>query len=182
MSRLRLLFLFTFLIVSIGGYSQFYSARTNVIGLATGNINAEFGMTLNKKFSIHCPVQYNPFVFSKSNNTKFQNLTVMPCGRYWFRESFRDSFIALSVIGSRYNISNIWDSYRYDGYGAGAGLSFGWTYPMAPRWNFKWEVGVAGLWTSYDKFVHKKAGYKFGHEYGWHIIPHKVAVNLVYLF
>ena len=125
MSRLRLLFLFTFLIVSIGGYSQFYSARTNVIGLATGNINAEFGMTLNKKFSIHCPVQYNPFVFSKSNNTKFQNLTVMPCGRYWFRESFRDSFIALSVIGSRYNISNIWDSYRYDGYGAGAGLSIG---------------------------------------------------------
>ena len=130
MNKLKLVFILFFLAVSTRGYSQFYSARTNVIGLATGNLNAEFGMTLNKKFSIHCPLQYNPFVFSRSNNTKFQNLTIMPCGRYWFRESFRDSFIGLSVIGSRYN----------------------------------------------------KGGYKFGHEYGWHVIPHKIAVNLVYLF
>lgn len=78
----------SFLTASLSSFGQFYSARTNVIGLATGNINAEFGMTLNKKFSIHCPIQYNPFIFSKSNNTKFQNVTVMPCGRYWFRESF----------------------------------------------------------------------------------------------
>ena len=172
--------MFTFLIVD--RWLQPVLLSTNVIGLATGNINAEFGMTLNKKFSIHCPVQYNPFVFSKSNNTKFQNLIKLcPVGGTGSVKVFRDSFIALSVIGSRYNISNIWDSYRYDGYGAGAGLSFGWTYPMAPRWNF--EVGSwCSLWTSYDKFVHKKAGYKFGHEYGWHIIPHKVAVNLVYLF
>ena len=117
MNKLKLVFILFFLAVSTRGYSQFYSARTNVIGLATGNLNAEFGMTLNKKFSIHCPLQYNPFVFSRSNNTKFQNLTIMPCGRYWFRESFRDSFIGLSVIGSRYNISNICDSYRYDCYG-----------------------------------------------------------------
>ena len=52
----------------------------------TGNLNAEFGMTLNKKFSLHLPVQYNPFIYSKSNNTKFQNLTVLPGVRYWFRD------------------------------------------------------------------------------------------------
>ncbi|MCO7113088.1 DUF3575 domain-containing protein [Bacteroides uniformis] len=54
-------------------FGQFYSARTNILGLVTGNLNAEFGMTLNKKFSLHLPVQYNPFIYSKSNNTKFQN-------------------------------------------------------------------------------------------------------------
>ena len=71
-------------------------------------------MTLNKKFSLHLPVQYNPFIYSKSNNTKFQNLTVLPGVRYWFRESFRDPFVGFSVLASRYNIGNIWDKYRYD--------------------------------------------------------------------
>lgn len=39
-------------------FGQFYSARTNILGLVTGNLNAEFGMTLNKKFSSSsCSVQ-----------------------------------------------------------------------------------------------------------------------------
>lgn len=163
-------------------FGQFYSARTNALGLMTGNLNLEFGMTLNKKFSVHLPVQYNPFIYSKSKNTKFQNLTVMPEGRYWFKESFRDQFIGLSLVGSRYNIGNIWDKYRYDGWAAGLGASFGWTYPMSPRWNFEWEVGVAGVWATYDKSVCKSCGFTFGHEYGWYLIPHKLAVNVIYLF
>lgn len=177
-----ILFLLALLSSSTKCFSQFYSARTNIVGLASGNLNAEFGMTLNKKFSFHFPVQYNPFTYSKSKNTKFQNLTVLPSARYWLRESFRDQFIAFSLVGSRYNIGNIWDKYRYDGWGVGAGLSFGWTYPMAPRWNFEWEFGVAGMWTTYDKSVCKTCGYTFGHENKWYLVPHKIAVNLIYLF
>ena len=104
---------------SVECFGQFYSARTNILGLVTGNLNAEFGMTLNKKYSLHLPVQYNPFIYSKSNNTKFQNLTVLPGVRYWFRESFRDPFVGFSVLASRYNIGNIWDKYRYDGWAWG---------------------------------------------------------------
>ena len=127
-------------------------------------------------------IKYNPFIYNKSKNTKFQNLTVMPSGRYWFRESFMDQFIGFSLVGSRFHIGNLFDNYRYDGYGFGAGVSFGWTYPMASRWNFEWEVGVAGLWTSYDKSVCKACGYSYGREHKWYLVPHKVAVNLIYLF
>lgn len=182
MYKSRVFFIALFCLLSLPSFSQFYSLRTNIIGLGTGNLNLEFGMTLNKKISLHIPVQYNPFIYSESKNMKFQNLTTMPSARYWFRESFRDQFIALSLIGSRYNIGNIWDKYRYDGWGVGAGLSFGWTYPMAPRWNFEWELGVAGMWMSYDKSVCKTCGYTFGHEKKVYLVPHKVAVNLVYLF
>ena len=182
MDKYRFLFLLLFSFFSLKGFSQFYSARTNLIGLGTGNLNVEFGMTLNKKFSIHLPVQYNPFIYNKSKNTKFQNLTVMPSGRYWFRESFMDQFIGFSLVGSRFHIGNLFDNYRYDGYGFGAGVSFGWTYHMASRWNFEWEVGVAGLWTSYDKSVCKACGYTYGREHKWYLVPHKVAVNLIYLF
>lgn len=182
MNYLRLLFIALLCSFSLNCFSQFYSARTNLVGLTTGNLNAEFGVTLNKKLSLHFPVQYNPFVYSKSNNTKFQNLTVMPAARYWFGESFREQFLSFSLIGSQYNISNIWDNYRYEGYAVGAGLSFGWAYPISSRWNMEWEVGGAGVWASYDKYVCKTCGYNFGKESKWYFIPHKVAVNLIYLF
>lgn len=167
---------------SVQAYSQFYSARTNLIGLVTGNLNAEFGMTLNKKVSLHFPIQYNPFIYSKSKNTKFQNLTFMPGARYWLRESFTDQFIGVSVIGSRYHIGNLLSNYRYNGYGVGAGVSFGWTYPVAPRLNFEWELGVAALWASYDKSVCKACGYNYGREHRWYFMPHKISASLVYLF
>lgn len=182
MRNSRIFFLALLLLVSANAFSQFYSGRTNLVGLATGNLNLEFGMTLNKKFSLHLPVQYNPFIYNREKNTKFQNLTVMPGARYWLRESFMDQFVGFSLIGSRYHIGNLFDDYRYDGWGAGAGVSFGWTYPMAPRWNFEWELGVAGVWASYDKSVCKSCGYTYGKENKWYVLPHKVAVSLIYLF
>lgn len=182
MNKSRIFFFSLLCSLSVNAFSQFYSARTNLLGLATGNLNVELGMTLNKKISLHLPVQYNPFIYSREKNTKFQNLTVMPGARYWLRESFMDQFIGVSLIGSRFNIGNIFDSYRYDGYGVGAGVSFGWTYPMASRWNFEWEIGVAGLWTSYDKSVCKSCGYSFGSFNRWYVVPHKISASLIYLF
>lgn len=116
------------------------------------------------------------------NNNEVLVLTVLPGVRYWFRESFRDPFVGFSVLASRYNIGNIWDKYRYDGWGLGAGLSFGWTYPMAPRWNFEWELGLAAFWANHDKSLCKTCGYKFDHERKVYLIPHKISVNLIYLF
>ncbi|NDV83411.1 DUF3575 domain-containing protein [Bacteroides sp. 51] len=182
MKRLKLIFVIVLCIFSLRGYSQFYSARTNIVGLGTGNINAEFSMTLDKHFSLHFPVQYNPFTYNRGKNTKFKNLTILPAARYWFLESFREQFVGVSLVGSRYNISNIWDSRRYDGYAAGLGISYGWAYPIASRWNIEWEVGVAGMWCAYDKYVSKNSGYHFGEYHQWRIVPHKFALNLTYLF
>ena len=86
------------------------------------------------------------------------------------------------MVGSRYNVSNILENYRYDGYGAGVGLSYGWAYPLASRWNIEWEIGAAGFWRTYNKYVAKNSGYHFGKFHEWKIIPHKIALNVMYLF
>ena len=52
--------------------AQSYSLRTNVLGLATTNLNVEASMTLSRKWSVHLPVQYNPFKFA--NNRQFRNI------------------------------------------------------------------------------------------------------------
>lgn len=56
--------------------AQSYSLRTNVIGLATTNLNLEASMTLNRKWSLHLPVQYNPFKFGR--NRQFRNFYAAP--------------------------------------------------------------------------------------------------------
>ena len=96
--RKKFFFLGILLGVCLASPAQFYSARTNLIGLATGNINLEGSMTLNRRWSLHLPVQYNPFVFK--DNRQFRNLTVMPGVRYWFVESYSNFFVGMNTLAS----------------------------------------------------------------------------------
>lgn len=174
--------LFTLLLISCfsGVKAQFYSVSTNVIGLATTNLNAELSMTLNRSWSLHLPVQYNPFVFK--DNVRFQNMTVMPGVRYWLRESYAGQFFGFYGIASRYHVGNLWNDYRYDGKAFGAGLSYGHAYTLAPRWNFEWEIGAGVVWSEYEKFACKKCGARLGNHTGVYFVPTKVSASLIYLF
>jgi putative salt-induced outer membrane protein YdiY len=176
--KIILFFLFT---LSFGGVkAQFYSLSTNALGLATGNINMELSMSFNRKWSFHAPVQYNPFVLS--NNRQIRNLTIQPGVRYWMRETYVGSFIGIQSTVSRFHVGDIWNKYRYDGFTAGLGASFGKTYMINPRLNFEWELGAGVFWASYDKYRCKKCGLKIGKQNGMYILPTRIAANLVYLF
>ena len=63
-----------FLACGLAVSAQSYSLRTNILGLATANLNLEASMTLDRKWSLHLPLQYNPFKFSK--NRQFRNFYV----------------------------------------------------------------------------------------------------------
>lgn len=76
--------------------AQSYSLRTNVIGLATTNLNLEASMTLNRKWSLHLPVQYNPFKFGR--NRQFRNFYAAPGVRYWLLESYMGGFIGMYTV------------------------------------------------------------------------------------
>lgn len=174
--------LFTLLLISCfsGVKAQFYSLSTNLIGLATTNLNAELSMTLNRTWSLHVPVQYNPFVFAE--NRRFQNLTVMPGIRYWFRETYAGSFAGVYALASRFHVGNLWDDFRYDGHAFGGGISYGKAYTLSPRWNFEWEVGAGVVWADFEKYACKQCGARFGNKSGVYITPTKVSASLIYLF
>ena len=160
--------------------AQFYSARTNLIGLATGNINLEGSMTLNRRWSLHLPVQYNPFVFK--DNRQFRNLTVMPGVRYWFVESYSNFFVGMNTLASGYSIGRIWNKKRYEGEGYGIGLSIGKAYPLSKTWNIEWELGGAAVWARYNEYRCRECGAFLGRKHGWYLIPSRVALNMIYLF
>lgn len=166
-------------IISLCASAQFYSARTNAIGLATGNFNIEGSMTLNRKLSLHLPIQYNPFTFGKK---EFRNLYFSPGIRHWWRESYTGSFIGAHAILAAYSTAGYIDEYRYIGSAYGLGVSIGKAYPVSKKWNIEWEVGIAGIYTTYNKRINERCGRKLAHEQKFLFLPSKVCVNFVYLF
>ena len=161
--------------------AQSYSLRTNVIGLATTNLNLEASMTLNRKWSLHLPVQYNPFKFG--SNRQFRNFYAAPGARYWLLESYMGGFIGMYGTAGMYSVGNLFGSkYRYEGEGYGVGLSVGKAYQIGRRWNLEWEVGAGAVWLAYDKYLCKRCGDLVDNDYGWHFLPTRAALNLVYLF
>lgn len=166
---------------TLGVSAQSYSLRTNVLGLATTNLNLEASMTLGRKWSLHLPVQYNPFRFSR--NRQFRNLYVAPGVRYWLLESYMGPFIGMHGTAGTYSVGNLFGSrYRYEGEGYGVGVSIGKAYQLSTRWNFEWEIGAGAVWLGYDKYLCKRCGDLVSKNYGWHFLPTRAAVNLVYLF
>ena len=161
--------------------AQSYSLRSNILGLTTTNLNLEASMTLNRKWSLHLPVQYNPFKFG--SNRQFRNFYAAPGARYWLLESYMDGFIGMYGTAAMYSVGNLFGSkYRYEGEGYGVGLSVGKAYQIGRRWNLEWEVGAGAVWLVYDKYLCKRCGDLVDSDYGWHFLPTRAALNLVYLF
>ena len=101
----------------------------------------------------------------------------------WLLESYMGGFIGMYGTAGTYSVGNLFGSkYRYEGEGYGVGLSVGKAYQIGRRWNLEWEVGAGAVWLAYDKYLCKRCGDLVDSDYGWHFLPTRAALNLVYLF
>lgn len=162
--------------------AQFYSVKTDMLGLATTTFNIEASAAIDFQWSLHIHAQYNPWTFP--GNKKFKNLTFMPSARRWFSETYSYGyFMGFNAVVSRYNLGGMFGSkYRHDGMAYGAGLSGGFVLPVRRRINLEFEVGLNFGYTKYDKYPCVKCGEKIGEESGMFVAPGRTAVSLVYLF
>ena len=164
--------------------AQFYSAKTNVLGLATGNLNLEVSAALSRKVTLHVPVNYNPFTYNfLAENCKMQNLTFQPGARYWLTESYMRWFVGVHGIYSRYHVG--WkelSKYRYDGWGVGGGFSAGYAKMISKRWNFECEIGASVMYQKYDRYLCKKCGSLPEPKHKVNVVPTQLSLAFVYLF
>ncbi|MDR1716180.1 MAG: DUF3575 domain-containing protein [Prevotella sp.] len=174
----KYILLFLVILCSAEGRAQFYSLGTNIPALGTATINAEVSMTLDRKWSLHLPVYYNPFVFK--DNKKLQNFTVMPGVRYWLLESYVNGFIGVNATASKYHIT--WKNSRYEGKAFGMGISAGYAWLLSPRWNLEIEGGIGLVWTDYTEYECEECGRQKGEYTRWVAVPNKLALSLIYLF
>lgn len=174
--------------------AQKVGLKTNLLsdGFLTPNIGLEIG--LSPKWTLDIPVDLN--AWKLSHNRSWRHLSAQPGARYWFCERFTGNFIGIHAHGGWYNVggldmdfsflgtdfSRLKDS-RFQGWFAGAGVSYGHAWILGEHWNFEAEIGIGWSYTRYDRFRCEGCGKKEESDQSHNYFgPTKAALSIVYLF
>ena len=95
--------------------------------------------------------------------TKFKHWELRPMGRYWLWEAFNGHFFGLSGEYGQYNVGGMratpfglmfsdTDRKRYEGSFVGAGLSYGFSWMLSPRWSIEAEGAFGYRYVTYRSY------------------------------
>lgn len=172
--------------------AQSVGLKTNLLNDAflSPNIGVEVGLA--PRWTLDVMTEGN---FWTVDNRKWKHWFVQPEARYWFCQRFAGHFVGIHAIGGQYNFGNLkladflgsdlskLRTQRYQGWGAGAGVAYGYAWPVAKHWNIEAEIGVGWIYTRFSSYPCAECGTKIDsnrpHNY---VGPTKAAVNLVYVF
>lgn len=155
------------------------------------NIGAEFGLKPNWTLDVSGEIN-----FWTVNKHKWKHWFLSPEARYWFCERFAGHFLGFHALVGEFNAGNIKNNFklfnndfspltdkRYQGWGAGLGVAYGYSWILSDHWNIEAEIGLGWIHTRYDVFPCTECGEKLEsgqvHNY---FGPTKLAVALEYLF
>lgn len=151
----------------------------------TPNANVEFG--LSPKWSTDIGFGIHPWTLD--GDKKLRHWLLQPEARRWFCQRFNGSFLAFHLMGGEFNAGNVKLPFgiaktlrdnRYEGWFAGAGIGYGYQWPVSRHFSIEAEVAVGYDYIHYRQYpcatcgtMKDKGNY---HYFG----PTKIALNLVY--
>lgn len=173
--------------------AQNVAVKTNLLADCLLNVNAGIEVGLDTRWTLDLDGQFN---FWTVNDHKWKHWLLKPEARYWFCERFAGHFLGFHALGGEYNFARIKNNIsflgsdfspltdlRYQGWGIGAGIAYGYDWVLSMHWNLEAEIGIGWIYTRYDVFPCTECGSKLQsnmkHNY---FGPTKVALSLVYLF
>lgn len=172
--------------------AQDVALKTNLLYDASATVNAGFEFGLAPRWTLDLSGNYNGW---DVNNHKWKHWMAQPEFRYWFCDRFARHFFGFHLLGGEYNIGMIKNNvkflgndyspltnHRYQGWGAGVGVAYGYAFILGDHWNLELELGVGYVYLNYDKFQCAECGRKVSEGDRHYIGPTKAAINLVYVF
>lgn len=170
-----------------------FALKTNLLydcGL-NPNLGVEIGMA--PKWSFDLSGNVNAWTVS---GKRWRHWLVQPEFRFWFCERFQGHFIALHGLAGQFNFGGMSDGMkflflglpnlsttRYQGWMAGAGLAYGYSWILNKHWNIEAEIGAGFIHSNSDVYPCKECGNRIQEDFKKNSIGlTKAAVNLVYLF
>lgn len=176
----------------VGAKGQDVGLKTNLLadGFLSPNLGVEVGLA--PRWTLDLTGQVN---FWNVNNHKWKHWLAQPEARYWFCDRFSRHFLGFHALGGQFNVGLIKNNTkflgvdyspltdnRYQGWGVGAGVAYGYAFILGQHWNLELELGVGYAYVEYDKFECAECGRKVGDGNHHYVGPTKAAVNLVYVF
>ncbi len=182
------------LIVTVLPMSGQVAVKTNLLydATLTPNLGVEIGLA--PKWSLDISGNFNGWTLE--NGRRWKHWLAQPEARYWFCDRFSGHFLGFHALGGQYKFGgwkhgfNILDNrcndlriQRHQGWYAGPGVAYGYTWILAKHWSLEAELGVGWAYTRYDVYPCGNCGTKIAekkvHNY---VGPTKAAINLIYVF
>lgn len=175
--------------------AQLVAAKTNIISDAFLNPSLGLEIGVAPKWTVELTGQLNAWTFSKGK--RWKHWLAQPEVRYWFCQKFFGHFVGAHLLGGQYNVGGIkgfkhdflglhlsrLGDERFQGWYAGAGIAYGYTWILNRHWSFEAEIGVGYVYRRYDVYPCAHCGTK--RESGVsrnYVGPTKAALNLIYVF
>ena len=170
---LAVLFLLAF---AVDASAQKVAVKTNTLYWATATPNLGFEFAMAPRWTFEFAGGYNPWTLNKEDNVKAKHFLVTPEFRYWFCEAFLGHFIGVNGNYTQFNVGGILipelfykvDSNgifldnlqhsRSEGWAAGAGITYGYAWPISRRWNMEFTLGVGFWYSEYDRYESRPCG------------------------
>lgn len=179
--------------VSFPANAQGVALKSNVVGDALLNPNLAIEFGLSEKWSLDVSGQLN--LWTVGDGHKWRHWVAQPEARYWLCQTFAGHFFALHALGGQFNVGRIDMDFkflgtdfgklrdrRYQGWGLGAGLAYGYAWPLSRHWNIEAELGIGWVWTRYDAYPCAECGTRIDHGVHNYVGPTKIAFNIEYVF
>lgn len=167
----------------------FLGVKTNALYWATVTPNIGLELRLAKHWSLNVETGLNPFSGKNADGSygkSLKHFRLHPEARYWFCETFYGHFLGLHVPYFIYNISDIkllgTEGERHQGWAAGAGISYGYSWLLGKHWNIEATLGVGYLYLESEKYPCTNCGNKIGTVKKHYVGPTQAAVSAVYMF
>lgn len=176
----------------VGAKAQDVAIKTNLLSDAFLNANAGVEIGLAPRWTLDLSGEYNGWTVKER---KWKHWLVQPEARYWFCDRFAGHFLGFHAVGGQYNVGNFNRDFsflnktyfsknrRAQGWAAGVGIAYGYSWILGKHWNLEAELGVGYVYTNYDVFECKDCGRRVSSDNDRHYVgPTKAAINLVYVF
>lgn len=159
---------------------------------ATPNIAVEW--PVSGRVAVAASFGYNSFNFfnrsdseGRAVNPKLHHWLLVPEGRYWLRHTGSGSFVSLYGLVGQYNAGGVrfprlLRHRRYEGWGAGAGLAYGYKWRFNRHWGLEASVGAAYAYLRYDKYECGSCGRRLAVRRSKHTAVPRATLSIVYNF
>ena len=181
--------------------AQKVGVKSNALYWATATSNLGFEFALGERWTFELEGGYNPWTLNAEKNMKVKHWLVSPEVRYWFCNSFQGHFLGINGNYAQYNIGSLpfsvppvffnlssdapgapdLRSSRIEGWAVGAGLTYGYAFPIARRWNMELTAGFGWWYTNYNQYESRTCGL-FQQEASKHVLgPTALGVSFIYM-
>ena len=160
--------------------AQIFAVRADVAAALTGTLHLGVETAVTDRWTVEVSGYWNPIDMPKRS---LNFAAVQAGGRYWLYEAFVGHFFGGQLSYVNYDLGS--RTRRYNGRAHGVGVSYGYAWMLAKRWNVSVEAGIGLFHTNdirRDPTVSDWADEYIYHNRRWTLAPSRLEVSFSYLF